>query len=105
MTLKPGDPRRSRTYEALRRDFLAPQPQPCWWCDEPINYHAPPRSPLSPTIDHEFEVDAYPELALVTDYWRAAHARCNSERGARYRNDKHATRTRTTIDPGPSRHW
>lgn len=105
MALRTGDPRRSRTYQRLRAEFLATRPQPCWRCDGAIDYDGPPRSKLSATVDHAVEVDSHPELALDPGNFLPAHLDCNSRAGARYGNDKRDVQQIVTIDPGPSRAW
>jgi len=103
--LSAGDPRKTRTYERLRADFLAARPQPCWRCGRAIDYDGPARALTSPTVDHADEVDSHPHLALRIENFRAAHLDCNSRAGAQYRNEKHAEPPPMRPDPGPSRSW
>jgi hypothetical protein len=65
-----------------------------------LDWDAPARSPLSPSVDHIFSVkrmrsldpDTRRELLLDPANLRPVHLRCNSKRGAGRRLPKHTSR-------------
>lgn len=75
--------------------------QACWICGGALDWHAPPRSPKSPSVDHIFPVkhmrslDARERrrLMLESENLRPVHHGCNSKRGAGRSRRTHTSRT------------
>lgn len=95
------DPRRSRTYQAARVKFLRIRPPICYWCGKRVSDDLPKGHPDKATVDHLIEVDAAPAAAMDTSTWVVACHKCNSARGAAYRN----RRDRGPQQRTPSRDW
>lgn len=74
----------NRRWQTVRLEVLERDGWRCQLCGEPIDPHAPPKSPRSATVDHIVAV-------LDGGSWynpanlRAAHLRCNSDRANRGR--------------------
>lgn len=56
---------------------------PCWICQQPINYSAPPESDDSFSADHFHPRSTHPHLAEEPSNLRSAHLHCNKARGDR----------------------
>ena len=84
---------RGYAYQQARTNFLNTHPPVCHWCGRTVYKDAPPTYPLKATIDHLSEVHRAPHLALDTTHWVIACRRCNTSRGATYRNTKPTRRT------------
>lgn len=68
---------RSRVHrENLRRKQL-----PCWLCGQPIDYRLPSHHPMAFTLDHVHAQALNPESIWDRNNHRAAHRRCNSQKG------------------------
>lgn len=80
-----GDPRKTRTYQAKRKAFLASHELICHWCGKDVYQTVPAGHPNKATVDHGIEVDRAPSLALDVSMWVVACWPCNSGRGADYR--------------------
>ena len=73
----------------------------CAICGGPLDWDAPPRSPLSPSADHILPVSRTAHLdpatrqRLATDPagLRPAHVACNSKRGAGRTRPRHTSRS------------
>ena len=72
--------RRGSTWRRLHARVRA-QGDPCWRCNRPINYDAPPRAPQSFSVDHIIPLSVDPSLAHDMDNLRAAHFSCNAAYG------------------------
>lgn len=72
-----------RAFRKLQTTLRREQRQPCWLCDQPIDYTLRYPHPESFSADHVVPVEARPDLALVYSNLRQAHLSCNKERGAR----------------------
>lgn len=89
---------RTRRWRTVRLEVLERDGWRCQLCGEPIDQHAPPRSPRSATVDHVVAV-------LDGGSWynpanlRAAHLICNSTRANRGRA------SRTTVRYPTPRPW
>lgn len=81
-----SDPRSTYAYQQARAAFLNTHPPTCHWCGRTVYIDAPPLYPLKATIDHLIEIHRAPQLALDTQHWVIACRRCNTSRGATYRN-------------------
>ena len=57
--------------------------EPCWICNEPIQYGLPRNDNWRFTKDHYMPISTHPHLEHIVENWRAAHAMCNSRRGNR----------------------
>lgn len=68
--------RYKRLVAALRRE----QRQPCWLCQQPIDYDLQYPHPESFSADHVEPVTFHPELALVYSNLAPSHLACNTER-------------------------
>ena len=53
----------------------------CWLCGKPIDWTAPPQSPMAFEIDHALPRATHPHLAYETTNLRTAHSACNRRRG------------------------
>lgn len=86
------DPRNSRKYADLRRDYIARADPICDLCGGWIDTTLPGTHRLGPTIEHRVpirDVLAYCQtqaevnaMALDTQTWALAHAKCNQLQGA-----------------------
>lgn len=56
---------------------------PCWLCDQPIDYTAPPNHPDSVEADHVLPRKTHPELSLDPGNIKPAHSSCNRAKGER----------------------
>lgn len=81
-------------YRQLR-DKQRAKHLPCWICGLPIDYHAPPRTRWSFSLDHVVPRSLGGD-ALSEANARSSHLSCNSGRG---------NGTRGTQAPPPSRRW
>lgn len=95
------DPRRTRAYQSARAKFLASRAPVCYWCGQPVDDSLPKSDPRKATVDHLIEVDSAPALGMDTSTWVVACLRCNSFRGAQYRN----RRDRGPDHRTPTRDW
>jgi hypothetical protein len=94
--MRPG---RDYAYRQARRRVLAGA-QVCHICGGPLDWDAPPRSPLSPSADHVLPVSATRGLDPMTRQrlaadpggLRPAHLGCNSRRGAGRERAAHVSR-------------
>lgn len=75
--------------------------QVCHLCGGALDFDAPARSPLAPSVDHVFPVramrgldaDTFDHLRLNLDSLRPSHYGCNASRGAgRHEQRKHTSR-------------
>ncbi len=92
-----GDGRKTAAYQTLQRIVCRPQPGVgrCWLCGDLIDYAAPPRSRLRPSLDHVTAIANGGSL-LDPANARLAHLGCNAAKGAR--------QTRQGVS-NPSREW
>jgi 5-methylcytosine-specific restriction endonuclease McrA len=72
--------RKGRPWRRVREQLRA-MGMPCWLCGHPIHYGAHHLHPLSFTADHV--VPRSKGGAPTLDNVRAAHRKCNLQRGAR----------------------
>ncbi|MFW5933715.1 MAG: HNH endonuclease signature motif containing protein [Actinomycetota bacterium] len=75
--------RRYRQVRAGYRAWAEAQQLPCWICGHPIDYRLR-RGRWAWTLDHATPL-AHGGPLLAPSNHRSAHARCNSQRGARPR--------------------
>jgi 5-methylcytosine-specific restriction endonuclease McrA len=76
------DDRSSKAMKRIRRRLKA-QRQPCWLCGQPINYESTdPTDPDSFTLDHVVPWSVSRSLRLDPGNAKAAHRRCNLQRGS-----------------------
>ena len=73
---------RSRRYRDLRAAFLRVNTT-CWLCEREIDPTLKWPHPYSESIDHLIATSRYEVDPCDTDYWRAAHLRCNNQRQAK----------------------
>lgn len=75
--------------------------QTCYLCGRPLDWNAPPRSPLSPSVDHRLPVSrtrglderTRRELANDPAGLVPAHFGCNSRRGNGRQRQVHISRS------------
>lgn len=80
----------SSAWARARRQVLRPGVV-CWLCGGPLDFDAPARSAMAPSVDHTVPMAALAELSaaerqrvsLDVRLLRPAHYGCNSRRGAR----------------------
>lgn len=73
--------------------------QVCWLCGRSIDLELRSPHPMSFSVDHVESVKIRPELALTYDNLRAAHRKCNRDRGmGRYRKPR-------AVPNSSSREW
>jgi 5-methylcytosine-specific restriction endonuclease McrA len=85
-----GDLRSGGDWRRARAQVLA-SATVCWLCGRPLDFGAPARSPMSPSVDHVVPLKTLAgvststrrRVALSLSFLRAAHYGCNSRRGAR----------------------
>jgi hypothetical protein len=56
---------------------------PCWLCDQPIDYDAPPQTASAFEADHFRPASTHPQLALIVGNLRPSHSSCNRSRGTK----------------------
>ena len=90
----PGDGRPWRRESAAYKAECKKRNAPCWICSNtrgPIDYDAPPRTPLSFTVDHKTPT-SHGGAVTRRSNWAPAHFSCNSSRGNVARGDFPNTR-------------
>lgn len=88
MPRHPG--RGGAAWQRVRADVIR-NARACAICGEDLDPNAPPRSPMSTTVDHiiplaqlrAYDAETQRRMALDPALLRAAHLSCNSRRGAR----------------------
>ena len=85
----PGEGRPWRRETVAYRAECARRNAGCWICKGTrgaIQYDAPPRTPLSFTVDHKTPTSIGGDMNRRTN-WAPAHFSCNSSRGNASRGD------------------
>lgn len=102
MPSRPGDPRWTAQWKALRRHLITAATH-CALCGGRLDKQAPPRTRARPSVDHIYPVRTHPHLALDPANCRVTHAGCNTRRentsrrgDGRYHGGPTPARTRTT---------
>lgn len=75
-----ADPRGTRRWRQIRAAILASATH-CADCGDELDFTAPPRSPRSPSVDHNRAL-ARAGQALDPRNLRAVHYGCNASKGA-----------------------
>lgn len=82
--------------QLFRRDKEANAP--CVWCGEPIDYSLGPYTRGGDTMawspEHMMPRSTHPQLALEPSNIKAAHFRCNAQRGTKAGMNELGNRTR-----------